>query len=388
MALTPIDVQQKTFGTALRGYDLDEVDDFLDEVVTSLKGYEQRLAEAQARIQALETELAGKGDSESAISRALVAAQRSADMIIEDARSEADRVLTDARTQSEMLAAVREEERAKLDLEVSSMKAGVAEIRDKVRALAGSLADNLDEMESSVADAEAQLAGGSKNPTDTSAAAISSVGVAAAAEAVAGEQTVEETAGETADDGEPFGAPSVDVVDVDPGVGVPAETITETAVAAELVTEAGVADPWFVESDQAPEPAGDLDAWVTPQPDDVVEAGSRPSPAQWAPSWSDEVEIETAAQRDPLEEALAEATFADLERSDGVDSEVDIEVEAEVEAEVEETVEVVDEEIATADALQTDDVEAGEAWERAGLEGWGDPGSAAPDEDRPRRPWE
>ena len=74
MALTPIDVQQKTFGTALRGYDLDEVDDFLDEVVTSLQGYEQRLVEAQARIQALETELADKGDSESAISRALVAA--------------------------------------------------------------------------------------------------------------------------------------------------------------------------------------------------------------------------------------------------------------------------------------------------------------------------
>ena len=32
MPLTPIDVQQKTFATALRGYDLDEVDDFLDAV--------------------------------------------------------------------------------------------------------------------------------------------------------------------------------------------------------------------------------------------------------------------------------------------------------------------------------------------------------------------
>ena len=67
MALTPIDVQQKTFGTALRGYDLDEVDDFLDEVVTTLKSYEERLTEAQNRITALEADLAGKGDSESAI---------------------------------------------------------------------------------------------------------------------------------------------------------------------------------------------------------------------------------------------------------------------------------------------------------------------------------
>jgi DivIVA domain-containing protein len=359
MALTPIDVQQKTFGTALRGYDLDEVDDFLDEVVTSLKGYEQRLAEAQARIQALETELAGKGDSESAISRALVAAQRSADMIIEDANREAERVLTDARTQSEMLAAVREEERAKLDLEVSSMKAGVAEIRDKVRALAGSLENNLDEMESSVADAEAQLAGGETKPSvDSPVAAVAASGVAVAADSVVDDRA------DTAD------------------------TTSPSEVSAETVTEAvAEADPWSVQSDQPAEQAGDLDSWVMPTPDDLGAElpASRPSAAQWAPSWSDEIEIETASQRDPLEEALAEATFADLEGADAADLEVDLEVEVEVEESVEEAVEEVD--IATADALQSDDVEAGEAWERAGLEGWGDT-TPSPDDDRPRRPWE
>ncbi len=89
MALTPIDVQQKTFGTALRGYDLDEVDDFLDEVVTTLKSYEERLVESQERIAALQAELEGKGDSESAISRALVTAQRSADALVAEALSDA-----------------------------------------------------------------------------------------------------------------------------------------------------------------------------------------------------------------------------------------------------------------------------------------------------------
>jgi cell division initiation protein len=82
MPLTPIDVQQKTFGTALRGYDLDEVDDFLDEVVTSLKDYEQRLRDAQERIATLEIEVTDRGDAEGAIARALVAAQRSADSIM------------------------------------------------------------------------------------------------------------------------------------------------------------------------------------------------------------------------------------------------------------------------------------------------------------------
>ena len=33
MALTPLDIQNKTFPTKMRGYNQDEVDDFLDLVV-------------------------------------------------------------------------------------------------------------------------------------------------------------------------------------------------------------------------------------------------------------------------------------------------------------------------------------------------------------------
>src|SRR5690606_20003465 len=90
MPLTPIDVQQKTFGPELRGYNMDEVDDFLDEVVATLKDYDQRMRDAQDRIRALEAELASRGEEESAISRALVAAQKQADAIISEAEAEAE----------------------------------------------------------------------------------------------------------------------------------------------------------------------------------------------------------------------------------------------------------------------------------------------------------
>ena len=104
MPLTPIDVQQKTFATALRGYDLDEVDDFLDAVVVALKDYDQRLSDAQERISTLEAELNDKGDAEGAIARALVAAQRSADAIVADAKEEAQRILSDADSEANELA--------------------------------------------------------------------------------------------------------------------------------------------------------------------------------------------------------------------------------------------------------------------------------------------
>ncbi|MDH3517954.1 MAG: DivIVA domain-containing protein, partial [Acidimicrobiia bacterium] len=133
MPLNPIDVQQKTFGTALRGYDLDEVDDFLDSVVTALKDYESQLAESRDRVAELERQLAERGDSEGAIARALVAAQRSADMIIEEARvqatetaaaakTEAAKTIEDARGEASQLTATREAEEDALRVEIASIQ--------------------------------------------------------------------------------------------------------------------------------------------------------------------------------------------------------------------------------------------------------------------------
>lgn len=153
MTLGPIDVQQKTFGTALRGYDLDEVDDFLDEVVTSLREYEERLAEANARIRKLEDEADERGDAEGAISRALVAAQRSADEIVTEAREEAERILADARQEAGTLEAERERVRAQVAAEIEELRTVVAELRSRVASLSASVEEDLSTMAAAVDEA-------------------------------------------------------------------------------------------------------------------------------------------------------------------------------------------------------------------------------------------
>ena len=158
MPLTPIDVQQKTFGTALRGYDLDEVDDFLDDIVTSLKDYEQRLRDALERISALESEATTQGDAEGAIARALVAAQRSADAIVEEARSDASRIVADARSQADDLVVQREREAEDSQAEVDRLRGVVDELRRRVRALADDLDGSIGEMSQAIDEAEASLA--------------------------------------------------------------------------------------------------------------------------------------------------------------------------------------------------------------------------------------
>jgi cell division initiation protein len=157
MALTPIDVQQKTFGTALRGYDLDEVDDFLDEVVTSLRDYEQQLETARERITSLERQAAEGGGDASSISRALLTAQKAADGMLEEARSEADRILLDARIEAERIVDERDDERRRLSSQVLTMRQAVEELRGKLQGLAAAVGADLVAMEEAVESAGAQL---------------------------------------------------------------------------------------------------------------------------------------------------------------------------------------------------------------------------------------
>lgn len=147
MPLTPIDVQQKTFATALRGYDLDEVDDFLDAVVVALKDYDQRLSDAQERISTLEAELNDKGDAEGAIARALVAAQRSADGIVADAKEEAQRIVSDADSEANELAETRDAERRRLQAEIDDLRGKVSSVRGSVAELAAAIPVTLDEID-------------------------------------------------------------------------------------------------------------------------------------------------------------------------------------------------------------------------------------------------
>ncbi len=159
MPLTPIDIQQKTFGPELRGYNMDEVDDFLDEVVAALKDYDQRVRDAQDRIRALEAELSTRGEDESAISRALVAAQKQADSIVADARTEAAKIEVEAHDEAERLRAEREAERVGLTQDIARMRSTVADLRRRVGELAVSVGADLDEMDTVASRASEDIAG-------------------------------------------------------------------------------------------------------------------------------------------------------------------------------------------------------------------------------------
>jgi cell division initiation protein len=159
MNLTPIDVEQKAFTQALRGYQMDEVDDFLDEVVGTLRNYEQRLREAHDKIRVLESEgsPASRGGDESEIARAILTAQRSADRLLSEAREEAEGIRTSAAEETSRLAAHRDSERTRLQTEVAGMANLVSALRASLAELSSAVSTQVDAMDNELGQAGASL---------------------------------------------------------------------------------------------------------------------------------------------------------------------------------------------------------------------------------------
>jgi DivIVA domain-containing protein len=171
--LTAADVEQKTFSTALRGYDLDEVDDFLDEVVTTIRGLNEQLEEARAGggpvvtpvpVTKAEPEpepeptpspepMAADAPAidESAIGRALVAAQTAADRLLDDAQTEATRIVDEAKQEADNWEEQKEAKRIEAETEMAGLTSRVAAVRSELSVLADAVATNLDEMDSVIA---------------------------------------------------------------------------------------------------------------------------------------------------------------------------------------------------------------------------------------------
>ena len=102
LAVTPLDVRQAKFTTAMRGYDRQEVGVFLSEVA---EGYDQALRENERlrqEVARLEGSLSQFRDLESSLRNTLLSAQKLEDDLRENASKEASRIVRDAEGRAEI----------------------------------------------------------------------------------------------------------------------------------------------------------------------------------------------------------------------------------------------------------------------------------------------
>ncbi|MFP4975681.1 DivIVA domain-containing protein [Paenibacillus sp. CN-4] len=120
MPLTPLDIHNKEFARRIRGYDEDEVNEFLDQVIKDYESVIRENKELHAQLQAIQERLDHFTNIEETLSKTIIVAQEAADevknnakkegqLIIKEAEKNADRIIGEALSKSRKIAVEIEE---------------------------------------------------------------------------------------------------------------------------------------------------------------------------------------------------------------------------------------------------------------------------------------
>ena len=96
--ITPLDIENKKFQKQMmNGYNVDEVDDFLDELTIEYEKMYKENSELKEQVEKSKNDLEQYKNIEVTLQNTLVMAQKTADDIKKSAQDEADRILKNAR---------------------------------------------------------------------------------------------------------------------------------------------------------------------------------------------------------------------------------------------------------------------------------------------------
>jgi len=96
MALTPMDIHNKEFTRSFRGYDEDEVDQFLDEIVEEFERLYKENIDLKDRLTMLVDQLNNYKTMENTLKETLVTAQKTADELAQSAQKKSDLIIEEA----------------------------------------------------------------------------------------------------------------------------------------------------------------------------------------------------------------------------------------------------------------------------------------------------
>ena len=103
MGITPAVIQQKEFSTRFRGFDVREVDTFLDEVAQELTQLNEKIKLMDAETYRLDLENRGYRERENTMKHIMVRSQKVLDEMKKNASKSAESIIAEAETQAEKI---------------------------------------------------------------------------------------------------------------------------------------------------------------------------------------------------------------------------------------------------------------------------------------------
>ena len=144
MALTPLDIHNKEFSKSFRGYDEDEVNEFLDQIIKDMEMIQKDKRELEEKVSTLSERLTHFTNIEETLSKSILIAQETAEEVKANARKEAQLILKEAEKNADRIINESLSKSRKVIIEIEELKKKAAVYRIRFRSLLEAQLEMLD----------------------------------------------------------------------------------------------------------------------------------------------------------------------------------------------------------------------------------------------------
>lgn len=135
MPLTPVDIHNKEFSKGFRGYDEDEVNEFLDQVIKDYELVIREKKELEEKIAAMNERLGHFSTIEETLNKSIVVAQEAAEEVKGNAMKEAKLIIREAEKNADRIVNESLSKARKIALEIEELKKQSKVFRTRFRML-------------------------------------------------------------------------------------------------------------------------------------------------------------------------------------------------------------------------------------------------------------
>ena len=133
MILTAQDIQSQQFHVRFRGFDVEEVDDFLEKIAAAFQAVSEENQKLKGRLETMEKDLATYQNQQKSFQSAIIAAQNVADGMKEKSREEAEAIVAEAKEEARLRREEADREIAELKGKIEGLKSLREQARDDLR---------------------------------------------------------------------------------------------------------------------------------------------------------------------------------------------------------------------------------------------------------------
>ncbi|NLJ78425.1 MAG: DivIVA domain-containing protein [Tissierellia bacterium] len=148
--ITPLDIQNKEFKKAFRGYNESEVDRFLDDIVENYEGLYRENMELKDKIMVLDEQIKQYNALENTLKDTLLIAQSTADEVTAAARNKRKLIIEEAEIEAKKLIHTADNEVRKIKAEYEELKKEIFIFKTRYKSFIEAQLITLDEFYSNI----------------------------------------------------------------------------------------------------------------------------------------------------------------------------------------------------------------------------------------------